>query len=160
MVKPGPPAEAGDRIAPVRKSVLVACSPETAFEVFTRQLGSWWPLETHALHPGEVREVVWEEREGGEVYEISTAGEKSHWATVTAWSPPTSLTIAWKVNPAKAATEVEVRFIPEGEGTRVDLEHRGWEQLGSEAAETRASYGSESGWNMVMERYATAASPR
>ena len=63
-------------IAPVLKSVHVACTPERAFETFTRGIGSWWPLETHALHPGEVREVVWEEREGGEVYEISTAGEQ------------------------------------------------------------------------------------
>jgi uncharacterized protein YndB with AHSA1/START domain len=144
-------------IAPVQKSVFVACSPKTAFEVFTRSLGSWWPLETHALHPGEVREVVWEEREGGEVYEISTGGEKSHWATVVAWSPPTCLTIAWKVDPTAAGTtEVEVRFTPEGGGTRVDLEHRGWERLGAAGAEKRASYGSEKGWNMVMERYATS----
>lgn len=144
-------------IAPVQKSVFVACPPETAFEVFTRSLGSWWPLETHALHPGEVREVVWEEREGGEVYEISTGGEKSHWATVVAWSPPTGLTIAWKVDPKAAdTTEVEVRFTPEGGGTRVDLEHRGWERLGAAGAEKRASYGSEKGWNMVMERYATS----
>ena len=67
--------------------------------MFTRGIGSWWPLETLALHPGEVREVVWEEREGGEVYEISTGGERSHWATVLAWEPPSAFTIAWKVDP-------------------------------------------------------------
>lgn len=39
-------------VAPVVKSVHVTCSPEHAFEVFTREIGSWWPLETHALHPG------------------------------------------------------------------------------------------------------------
>ena len=142
-------------IAPVQKTVHVACTPERAFETFTRQLGSWWPLETHALHPGAVREVVWEERDGGEVYEISTGGEKSHWATVVAWSPPTGLTIAWQVDPtAEAVTEVEVRFTAEGDGTRVDLEHRGWERLGALGAEARASYGSENGWEMVIGRYA------
>ena len=41
-------------IAPVLKSVHVSCSPEHAFAVFTREIGSWWPLETHAIHPGEV----------------------------------------------------------------------------------------------------------
>jgi uncharacterized protein YndB with AHSA1/START domain len=148
-------------IAPVQKSVFVACTPATAFELFTRQIGSWWPLETHALHPGEVREVVWEEREGGEVYEISTGGEKARWATVLTWSPPSRLTIAWQVDPtADASTEVEVRFTPEGEGTRVDLEHRGWERLGAVGAEARESYGSENGWTMVVERYVAAASPR
>ena len=73
-------------IAPIVKSVHVACSPEHAFEVFTREIGSWWPLETHALHPGEVREVVWEERVGGEVYEVSVDGKRAHWATVLEWA--------------------------------------------------------------------------
>ena len=92
---------------------------ERAFEVFTREIGSWWPLDQLALHPGEVREVIWEEREGGEVYEISTDGERSHWATVLAWEPPAGFTIAWKVDPdAVAETEVEVRFTPDGDGTQ------------------------------------------
>jgi hypothetical protein len=62
-------------IAPVVKTVHVACGPDRAFEAFTREIGSWWPLETHALHPGKVREVVWEERAGGEIYEMSTEGK-------------------------------------------------------------------------------------
>ena len=40
----------------IRKTIHVDASPERAFEVFTRRIGSWWPLETHALHPGEVRD--------------------------------------------------------------------------------------------------------
>ena len=86
-------------IAPVVKSVHVACSPEHAFRVFTHDIGLWWPLETHAIHAGSVRDVVWEEHEGGEVYEVSTGGERAHWATVLAWAPPSSSTIAWHVNP-------------------------------------------------------------
>ena len=142
-------------IAPIVKSVHVACSPEHAFEVFTREVGSWWPLETHALHPGEVREIVWEEREGGEVYEISTGGERAHWATVLAWEPPTSLTIAWQTNPeAVAPTEVDVRFVAEAGGTRVDLEHRYWERLGATGAAARENYGGDGGWEMVLGRFA------
>ena len=142
-------------ISPVVKSLHVACTPEHAFEVFTRGIGSWWPLETHALHPGEVGEVVWEEHEGGEVYEVSTGGERAHWATVLAWAPPTGLTIAWKVDPdAPAATEVEVRFAAEAGGTRVELEHRHWERLGATAATTRAGYGGDGGWEMVLDRFA------
>ena len=139
-------------LAPVVKSVHVGCGAERAFEVFTREIGSWWPLDQLALHPGEVREVIFEEREGGEVYETSNAGERSHWATVLAWEPPTSFTIAWKVDPdAVAPTEVEVRFTPDGDGTRVVLEHRHWERLGAVAAEARAGY--DGGWEMVLGRY-------
>ena len=139
-------------VTPVTKSVVVACDIEHAFRVFTSEVGSWWPLDSHARHPGAVREVVWEEREGGEVYEISADGEKAHWATVLAWDPPTRTVIAWHVNPdAPAATEVEVRFSAEGDGTRVDLEHRGWERLGEQAAGTRGSY--DGGWDSVLARY-------
>jgi activator of Hsp90 ATPase-like protein len=142
--------------APIVKSVHVECSPERAFEVFTRDVARWWPTETHALHPGEVREVVWEEREGGEVYEIGRTGEKALWATVLAWAPPDGFTIAWRVNAeAEAATEVEVRFTPDAGGTRVDLEHRHWERLGERAAETMASY--RSGWDFVLGRFVAHA---
>ncbi len=138
-------------IAPVVKSVHVACSPEHAFEVFTREIGSWWPLETHAIHPGDVRRVVWEEHEGGAVYEISTGGERANWATVIAWDPPNGVTFSWHVNRAATdPTEVDVRFVPEAGGTRVDLEHRHWERLGAAAAETRAGY--DSGWDTVLDR--------
>ena len=139
-------------VAPVVKSVHVKCGVANAFEVFTRGIGSWWPLDQLALAPGEVKEVVWEEREGGEVYEISNSGERSHWATVLEWEPPAGFTIAWKVDPdAVAATEVEVRFTPEGDGTQVVLEHRHWDRLGAGAAETRGNY--DGGWEMVLGRY-------
>ena len=139
-------------IAPVVKSVHVGCSVERAFEVFTREIGSWWPLDQHSLHPGEVREVTWEEREGGEVYETSTSGETAHWATVLAWDPPAGFRIAWRVDPdAMAPTEVEVRFTAAESGTRVVLEHRHWERLGADAAETRSNY--DGGWDLVLGRY-------
>ena len=49
-----------------------------------------------------------------------------------------------------------MRFVPEGDGTRVELEHRGWERWGDEAAETRASY--DSGWDTVLAPFVGAAS--
>jgi hypothetical protein len=48
-----------------------------------------------------------------------------------------------------------VRFLAEREGTRVELEHRSWEQHGGEAAETRESY--VHGWPTVLRRYEKAA---
>src|SRR4029078_7644356 len=36
-------------IAPVHKTMVVDCSPERAFEVFTRELGTWWPLGSHSI---------------------------------------------------------------------------------------------------------------
>ena len=99
-----------------------------------------------------MREVVWEERVGGEVYEVSTDGARAHWADVLVWEPPHRLAIAWKVNPeAAGATDIELTFTAEGGGTRVDLVHSGWERLGDAAAETRGSY--DGGWVVVLGRY-------
>ena len=44
----------------VRKSLFVECSPERAFEVFTREIGAWWPTQSYSIgqrqdHRGRVR---------------------------------------------------------------------------------------------------------
>lgn len=135
----------------VRKVVTVDCVVEEAFRAFTADALSWWPVESHSIHE-TVREIVFEGEVGGEVYEVSTDGEKGHWATVTAWEPPGRIVLAWNIlNREGEQTEVEVRFTPEGQGTRVELEHRGWEALAEDRAEKRASY--DTGWDFVLGRY-------
>jgi uncharacterized protein YndB with AHSA1/START domain len=135
-------------IAPVRKTMTVACSPERAFEVFTAEVASWWP-KAFSIHEDKVTDIVLEPREGGEMYELAEGGKREHWARVIAFEPPKRLVLAWKVNPkTDEPTEIEVTFTPEAEGTRVELEHRKWEQAGEGAAEMRDNY--ESGWDAVL----------
>jgi uncharacterized protein YndB with AHSA1/START domain len=135
----------------IRKTVTVAAPLERAFEVFTERLESWWPIELYSIGKERIETVVLEGREGGQLYERLDDGQTSHWARVTAWEPPRRLALAWHVNPDRPVpTEVEVRFTEEGERTRVDLEHRGWEAY-EDAAE--ASSGYESGWDTVLGRY-------
>lgn len=134
----------------VRASVTVACGIERAWQVFTAETSSWWPLATHSVHEAAAKEVVLEPHEGGEMYELTAAGERAHWARVLAWEPPTRLVLAWHVNPERPApTEIEVRFREEAGGTRVEVEHRGWERLGAEGPGLRDSY--ETGWAGVLE---------
>jgi uncharacterized protein YndB with AHSA1/START domain len=135
----------------VRKTVTVDCVVEEAFRVFTADATSWWPAATHSIR-GTLKEVVFEAYEGGEVYEVSADGEKGHWATVVAWEPPSRLVLAWNILEREAVpTEVEVRFVAEGESTRVELEHRGWEAVAEDAAAKRASY--DTGWEHVLGVY-------
>jgi uncharacterized protein YndB with AHSA1/START domain len=142
-------------LEPVQRAVTVAAAPERAFEVFTRGLGSWWPFEPHSITGGP-DELVFEEREGGEVYEISGDGERGHWATVLTWEPPSRLVLAWNILEREPiGTELEVRFLPEGDGTRVDLEHRGWEKLTEGAVDKRAEY--DTGWDHVLGVYCERA---
>jgi uncharacterized protein YndB with AHSA1/START domain len=138
-------------IEAVRKTVTVDCTVEEAFRVFTADAQSWWPAGTHSIYQ-DVKEIVFEEREGGEVYEVSASGEKGHWAKVVTWEPPNRLVLDWNILEREArGTELEVRFVPSGEGTRVELEHRGWENIAESAQEKRNDY--DTGWDNVLGVY-------
>ncbi|MBA2361902.1 MAG: SRPBCC domain-containing protein [Actinobacteria bacterium] len=142
-----------EALPPIRKSITVDAPVATAFETFTRGMGSWWPAGSHSIHEGRVEEVVFDEKAGGRVFERTATGEEEDWADVLAWDPPNGFTLLWRVNPERGATEVEVRFTPQGEGTRVDLEHRGWDAIGD--AEGRTGY--DNGWDFVLRRYSEAS---
>jgi len=147
--------------APIRRSVTVECSVEHAFATFTERIHEWWPLGTHSIdryETGSAAEtVVFQGGAGGQVYERTKNGEELKWADVVAYDPPHRFVLAW--NPSREqdepTTEIEVTFTREGGKTRVDLEHRGWEPLGAEAADARQSY--SDGWQPVLEQYAEKA---
>jgi Activator of Hsp90 ATPase homolog 1-like protein len=137
----------------VRKVVRVELPLERAFELFTARIGSWWPTATHSIHGDDVAELVWEAREGGRVYEVSTSGEEADWADVVVWEPPTRLVLGWRVNPGRPRTEVEVRFTEEGSATRVELEHRGWPDDAGDGGYD----GYDTGWDVVLAGFEGAA---
>ena len=134
----------------VRKTITVQASPERAFEVFTERIGEWWPFRSHSIHGDEVETAVFEGRDGGRVYERTAAGDEAEWGTVLAFEPPTRFLLEWRVNSARPATELEVTFTPNGSGTRVELEHRGWD-----TEERYANY--DGGWDVVLGKYLAVA---
>jgi Activator of Hsp90 ATPase homolog 1-like protein len=138
-----------EALAAINKTITVDASVETAFETFTRQIGSWWPIKTHSILEERVEGIVFDEREGGRLYERAENGEEADWADVLAWEPPSRFVLRWRVNPERGPTEVEVRFHSDDGGTRVELEHRGWDQIGD--AEGRAGY--DPGWDFVLGHY-------
>jgi uncharacterized protein YndB with AHSA1/START domain len=144
----------------IRRTVTVSASVERAFDVFTRGIETWWPLETHSISAarggGTPQELHLELREGGRFYE-RTDGEEHSWGSVLAYEPPSRIVLEWHVNPENPATEIEVTFTAVGAGTRVDLVHSGWERFDDPEGETRANYGSENGWEKVLAGYAEAA---
>jgi uncharacterized protein YndB with AHSA1/START domain len=139
-------------IEAVRKSIVVNCPPERAFEVFTREVGSWWPLHQYSIGEDKIVEVIWEERIGGRIYERHADGGEGEWGRVLAWDPPTRFVMSWYPGKdASQATELEVRFAAEGDATRVDLEHRGWEIFAEQGQQTRDNY--DNGWPTVLGYY-------
>ena len=155
---------AGTTVPPILRTVTVGRPVKEAFRIFTEEIGSWWPLDlqSRALSEREsegvkAETVVIEGRMGGRIYEVMSDGTESPWGEILVWEPPHRLVLAWKPHPRPTPpTEVEVRFTAEGERTRVDLEHRGWERLGDAAVEARGGY--ERGWPAVLERFSRVAS--
>jgi uncharacterized protein YndB with AHSA1/START domain len=148
----------------VRHAVSVDAPPERAFAVFAERMGDWWP-RGHTLTPGVEREdVVVEPRAGGRWYERNAAGAECDWGRVLAWEAPRRMLLAWHLDaewefdpePARAS-EVEVTFSARGGGTRVELEHRGFERHGERGGEIAEGVGSDGGWPEVLAAYAELA---
>lgn len=148
--------------APVRKTLTVRASPETAFRVFTEGFDRWWP-RTHHIGKSELAQALIEPRAGGRWYEVCVDGSECDWGDVLAWDPPHRLLLAWRLNaqweydPA-LLTEVEVRFVALGDGqTRVDFEHRGFERMGAGGEAARAGVDSPTGWGAILAEFKTVA---
>jgi uncharacterized protein YndB with AHSA1/START domain len=151
----------------VRREVTVATPVERAFEVFTAGLSSWWPLDTHHIGAQPAVEAVMEPRVGGRYFERAADGSECDWGYVLAWEPPTRVIFSWHLNcnwefdpdPAHAS-EIEVRFTPEGESTRVELEHRNFERHGEGADAIREAVSREGGWGGLLALFRDAAERR
>ena len=144
--------------APVRKSIRVSAPADRAFEVFTAGIGRWWP-KSHKIGPADLDRPIIEPREGGRWYERDVDGTECEIGKVLVWDPPARLVLAWQLDPEwkydpDLITEVEVTFTPDGDGTRVDLEHRNLERMGEGAPAVREAVGGPGGWGGLLELYA------
>jgi len=147
-----------EQLEPVMKRRRLPVAPDSAFALFTERIADWWPVATHSIHGDDVTEIRFEGKVGGRVVEVTGDGTIESWADVLAWDPPHRLVLSWHPNPNPvAASTLEVRFAPTPEGgTELTLEHRGWEEFGTDGAELRESY--DGGWEIVLAPYETAAS--
>ncbi len=149
--------------APVRKSVQVKAAPARAFDLFTSGMSRWW-LKSHSINPTKspTKEIVVEPRIDGRWMERGEDGSECQWGKVLVWEPPMRLVLAWQINaqfqfdPA-LVTEVEIRFTPDGTGTRIDLEHRHLERLGDQAETLRQMVDSPNGWGALLESFSQYA---
>jgi len=146
----------------VKKTLLLNCSQEKAFRVFTEQMGQWWPA---AHHIGKLpfQEVVIEPRSEGGWYELDANKGKCPWGRVLVWEPPRRLLLAWHLN-AKfefhpdpdRASELELRFVATGQHqTRVEFEHRGIERHGEGYEKLRDAL--DGGWAGILDQFVRLA---
>ena len=153
-------------VAPVRRSVTVAAAPERAFAVFTDGFATWWP-SGHSVIAGGYEAAIIEPREGGRWYERGKTGAECDWGRVLAYEPPHRILLSWhldaefEVDPEpEHASEVQVTFTAEGDGTRVELEHRHFERHARDGHKVADAVSREGGWGALLDLYAQAAAVR
>jgi uncharacterized protein YndB with AHSA1/START domain len=147
-------------VTPVRKSIRVRTTPERAFEVFTAGLGVWWPRD-HGIAGKPMKSAVMETHLGGRWFELSQDGTETNIGKIIVWDPPRRFVMTWDLNSqwkpdTTVSSEVEVQFIPDGNGTLVELEHRKFERLGAEGGE-KMRKDVDGGWPKLLELFKTNA---
>jgi len=150
------------QIAPVRKSVIVDATPARAFEVFTAGIDRWWP-KSHTIASSPLTESVIEPFVGGRWYSKHADGTEAVVGHFSVWLPGERFIVSWEIGAdwkpdARVAftSEVEVRFTAEADGrTRVDLEHRNFERMGTAAGE-KMRKGVDGGWTGILDLYVNA----
>jgi hypothetical protein len=131
------------QVEPIRQTVTVRSDLERAFELFTEEMGTWWPVDAYSRAVSEfadedvqVVRLEFQARMGGSLLEHMSDGRILPWAEVTAWHPPHNVLMAWRpYSVPEPPTELEVTFTAREGGTLVELEHRGWERLSEDFRE-------------------------
>jgi uncharacterized protein YndB with AHSA1/START domain len=144
----------------LKRSIVVEAPIERAFEVFTKQFGSFKPPE-HNLLAVQIAETVFEPRVGGYVYDRGVDGTVCRWARVLAYEPPNRVLLSWNISPRwqietdpDKLSEWEVRFTSETpQRTRVEIEHRKLERHGEGWEGVRDGVGGDQGWPLYLQRY-------
>jgi uncharacterized protein YndB with AHSA1/START domain len=143
-------------LGPVVKTLDVRRAAADAFRLFTDEIASWWPMESHSRAKTAAGEktisVTIEPRVGGRVYETLSDGEERDWGEVVAYEPGALIKLQWRMGRSAAeATDVSVRFEPLSDAAcRVTLTHENWQRMGEDAAKMREGY--NNGWVSVFEQ--------
>lgn len=149
----------------VRSSIVVDVPIDRAFTTFTRDIATWWPPEHHIL-PGELAEMEFEPRVGGNIVDRAVDGSECRWSRVLAYEPPHRVVFSWDIGldwqietDPRRTSEVEITFVAESDTrTRVDLVHRHLDRHGDGWEGMAAAVGSPNGWDLGLTRLADVVS--
>lgn len=117
----------------VSVSVEVNMAPADAFELFTRDIGKWWLTgpRFHFKEPwdGEIHLEIFK---GGRLLEISKDSDEVYTVgEVLICDQNKLLVFEWRLPNFESdeVTEVSVRFDETPDGTKITLEHSGWNTI-------------------------------
>lgn len=118
----------------VTVTTLLGIDPGAAFRLFTEEVDLWW--RRGPRYRPEVRgkgTMRFEPQVGGRLLEVydEAKGDAFEIGRILVWEPGARLVFDWRARNFEPdeKTVVEIRFEREGEGTRITLEHRGWDSI-------------------------------
>ena len=135
------------------KSVMLPLPPPAAFELFTRKIGEWWPLDRrHTQDPASEIFLL----QSGRFYERARDGHEVELGYVRSWELPRRILFDFFIatGPEKP-TEVEITFAADEGGTRVTVIHR--PKPSSEALWTERAPRYARSWDLVLEALCRSA---
>jgi uncharacterized protein YndB with AHSA1/START domain len=116
-------------------ALRIAAPPSRVFTAFTAQIGQWWrPNGLFELNGRSDGWLAIEAGLGGRIIESYPDGGQFEVGHVRVWEPPDRLVFSWRAAsfPPDRETEVHIRFEDVDGGTRVVVEHFGWDGIAQE----------------------------
>ena len=113
-------------------ALRIAAPPARTFAAFTDEIGEWWrPNGLFRFTDRAGGRLAFEPDPPERLVEIGADGDRFEIGPVLAWEPPSRLVFGWRQAgfPDDRSTEVSVRFDPVTTGTRVTVEHVGWDAI-------------------------------
>jgi hypothetical protein len=142
-------------IEPLLVELELRCSAAHAFSTWTERFGLWWP-PGHTTSGDPDATVHLEPRLGGRIFERATDGREIDWGEITQWDPPHRLGYLWHIRRTReAATDVLVSFEDTDDGSRIRIEHTGWDRLGDQGRPWRDA--NRGGWAGLLPHFQAAA---
>lgn len=141
---------------PLTSTIEVPCPRDRAFQVFTAEMGNWWPVHQRSMsmawHRKPAQGLEVEARLGGRITEIGDDGTRHHWGTYTEFSPVERVRFDLHMGmPPEQTSHVEVIFeVLAPDRTRVTLTQTNFEGFGDMADMVLQGY--TSGWPLIFEQ--------
>jgi uncharacterized protein YndB with AHSA1/START domain len=113
-------------------ALRIAAPPERVFQAFTAEIGQWWrPNELFRSSRSPAGVLAMEPGPGGRLTETHADGEVIEIGRIVVWEPPARLEFSWAPTSLAAEHETQVRvgFETAEGGSRVVVEHLGWDEV-------------------------------
>ena len=140
----------------VSEKIIIHAPVTHVFDVFTRELGDWWPPDL-TFSGADFQAAGSEHLQGGNWFEVNRSGIRTDWGEVLVWQPPERVILSWRVSvtrtqePPDKASQVEFRFqVAEPDSTEVLVQHSNFARHGKAAEAMRAGMASDAGWRAIL----------